>query len=131
MRRGDGRMRLQRRSKKPVRQMPEEFVPELNKEEEPEKQQNTAKQKMKIVNPFQSIKPGQLFRQIVSNPNFGFQLMVILLTLTSGNVQMDRRIDGVTSTVDKIRSITEVVNSSMQSLKVASEAPKHIRRLLE
>jgi hypothetical protein len=124
-------MRLQRRSKKPVRQMPEEIVPELNKEEEPEKQQNTAKQKMKIVNPFQSIKPGQLFRQIVSNPNFGFQLMVILLTLTSGNVQMDRRIDGVTSTVDKIRSITEVVNSSMQSLKVASEAPKHIRRLLE
>ncbi|HEY3423510.1 MAG TPA: hypothetical protein VGL27_01845 [Negativicutes bacterium] len=124
-------MRLQRRSKKPVRQMPEEIVPELNKEEEPEKQQNTAKQKMKIVNPFQSIKPAQLFRQIVSNPNFGFQLMVILLTLTSGNIQMDRRIDGVTSTVDKIRSITEVVNSSMQSLKVASEAPKHIRRLLE
>lgn len=44
---------------------------------------------------------------------------------------MDRRIDSMSSTVDKIRNITDVIENTMQSVKVASEAPKQIRRLFE
>lgn len=72
-----------------------------------------------------------LFRRIVNNPNFVFQMMVILLTLTSDNVRMDRRIDIMASKIDALRSITDVINSTMQSVRAASEAPKHIRKLLQ
>lgn len=75
--------------------------------------------------------PMRVIRKILDNPNFSFQLMVIILTLASENVQMDRRIEGMTSTVDRVRSIAEVINNTMQSVKVAAEAPKTIRRLLE
>lgn len=75
--------------------------------------------------------PMRVIRKILDNPNFSFQLMVIILTLASENVQMDRRIEGMTSTVDRVRNIAEVINNTMQSVKVAAEAPKTIRRLLE
>lgn len=71
------------------------------------------------------------FKNILSNPNLGFQIMVIILTIASENVQMDRRIAGMTTTVEKIRNITEVIGATMTSVKAASEAPKKIRQMLE
>jgi hypothetical protein len=76
-------------------------------------------------------KPLKMIRQFMNNQNFNQQLMVILLSLTSENMQMDRRIDGMTTTIDKVRNITELVNNGMQSMKMVSEVPKSIRRLLE
>lgn len=75
--------------------------------------------------------PAAFLRQIATNPNFNIQLMVIILSLASENISMDRRIDSMSSTVDKIRSITDVITNTMQSVKVASEAPKQIRRLFD
>lgn len=72
-----------------------------------------------------------LIRKIVNNPNFTFQLMVIILTLASDNVRMDRRIDTMTTKIEAIRGITDVITNTMQSVRVASEAPKHIRKLLQ
>lgn len=72
-----------------------------------------------------------LIRKIVSNPNFTFQIMVIILTLASDNVRMDRRIDTMTTKIEAIRGITDVITNTMQSVRVASEAPKHIRKLLQ
>lgn len=87
---------------------------------------------VKLAKPEKSVQsPLRFIRRVLDNPNFSFQLMVIILTLASENVQMDRRIDGMTSTVDRVRSIAEVINSTMNSVKVAAEAPKTIRRLLE
>ena len=77
------------------------------------------------------VKPFKMIRQLMGNPNFNMQLMVILLSLTSDNIQMDRRIDGMTTTVEKVRNITELVNNGVQSMKVVAEVPKGIRRLLE
>ena len=76
-------------------------------------------------------RPADLFRKMMTNPNLNVQLMTIVLTLASGNLPMDRGIDSMSSTVDKIRNITDVINSTMQSVKVAAEAPKQIRRLFE
>lgn len=75
--------------------------------------------------------PAAMLRKIMENPNLNIQLVVILLTLASENFSMDRRIDSMSSTVDKIRNVTDVINSTMQSVKVATEAPKQIRRLFE
>jgi len=76
-------------------------------------------------------KPFKKIRQLLKNPNLNMQIMMILLSLNSDNIAMDRRIDGMTMAIDKVRNITELVNSGMQSMKVASEVPKSIRRLLE
>ncbi|WP_371369582.1 hypothetical protein [Sporomusa rhizae] len=35
----------------------------------------------------------------------------------------------MSTTVDKIRNMTDVINNTMKSVKVASEAPKQIRSL--
>ena len=78
-----------------------------------------------------SVRPFKMIKQLMSNPNFNMQIMVILLSLTSDNLQMDRRIDGMTTTIDKVRNITELVNNGMQSMKMVSEVPKSIRRILE
>lgn len=74
---------------------------------------------------------GNIFNHLLSNPNLGFQVMVIIFTMVSEDVQMDRRIEGMTSTVEKIRNITDVLNNTMNSVKVAAETPKKIRQLLE
>lgn len=78
-----------------------------------------------------SVRPMKMIKQLMSNPNFNMQIMVILLSLTSDNLQMDRRIDGMTTTIDKVRNITELVNNGMQSMKMVTEVPKSIRRILE
>lgn len=75
--------------------------------------------------------PMRLVRRIFSNPNFNYQLMMISLVLLSDNVPMDRHLNGLTTTVDKIRNVTEVMSGTMSSLKVAAEAPRNIRRLFE
>lgn len=75
--------------------------------------------------------PAALFRKVIENPNFNIQLMVIILSLASENFSMDRRIDSMSSTVDKIRNVTDVITSTMQSVKVATDAPNQIRRLFE
>lgn len=77
------------------------------------------------------VKPVRRLREIINNPNFGFQLMTVLLTFTSDNVRMDRRLDNMTSTVDKVRNITDTINNTMRSLKAAAEAPAQIKRLLK
>jgi len=78
------------------------------------------------------VRPLKMIKEIMNNnPNLSMQIMVILLSLTSDNLQMDRRIDGMTSTIDKVRNITELVNNGMQSMKMVSEVPKGIRRILE
>ena len=79
-----------------------------------------------------SVKPFKMIKEIMkNNPNLSVQIMVILLSLSSENLQMDRRIDGMTTTIDKIRNITELVNNGMQSMKMVSDVPKSIRRILE
>ena len=75
--------------------------------------------------------PAALFRKIMRSPNLNTQLLVIILTLASDNFPMERGIDSMSSTVDKIRNITDVINSTMESVKVAANAPKQIRRLME
>jgi hypothetical protein len=76
-------------------------------------------------------KPLRMLRQIVSHPDFGYQCMVVLLSLTQNNVSMDRRIDTMTSSIDTLRNIAGVLTNATQSLKSAAEAPRQIRRLVK
>ena len=87
---------------------------------------------VKVAKPVKPLnKASSFIRNIVSNPNFSYQTMVILMTLASDNIPMDRRIDTMSSTVDKVRSMSEMITNTMQSLKTAAETPKKIRRMLE
>ena len=72
----------------------------------------------------------ELIQKFIQNPNFIVQLLVIVFTLTSENDQMDRKFEGVSSTVDKIKNITDILNRTMHSVKVAAEAPEKIRQIL-
>jgi len=76
-------------------------------------------------------KPFRMLKRIVDHPDFGYQCMVILLSLTQNNVPMERRIDTMTSSIDTIRNITGILNNATQSLKAAAEAPRQIRRLVK
>lgn len=98
---------------------------ELNEETKQPVKTTVTPAPIKFRNPF------GLVKKVVDNPNFNFQLLVIAVTLLTDNVPMDARLNGITSSVEKIRSVTEVVNNTMQSLRVAAEAPKNIRRLME
>ena len=77
------------------------------------------------------VKPMNKIKKLLGNPDFNIQLMTVLLTMTSDNVRMGRRIETVTSSVDKVRSLTELINNTMGSLKMAVEAPRQIKRLLK
>lgn len=59
------------------------------------------------------------------------QLVVVVLTLLSDNMKMDRRIDNMTTSIDKMRSITQVITNTMNSMKTAAQAPKEISRLIK
>lgn len=124
--------------KRSVAQDNKEIEMMMNEENVIEKVTDTKKLKKqaeerenKKVKEARPVKPMNAFGQILNNPNFNLQLMVILLSLTSEDMQMDRRIDGMTTTIDKIRNITELVNNGMQSMKMVSDVPKSIRRILE
>lgn len=89
--------------------------------------------KVKVAKPVDtlaSFKPMKLVRQVLNNPDLSYQVMVIILALTGDQVKMDRRINTMTSSIESIRGITEVLNTSVRSLKTAAEAPRHIRRLI-
>lgn len=124
-------MRLRRIKKRTIEVNPEETL-EATESSFDNDITVKSKEEVKLAKPAkESNTPMRVIRKILDNPNFSFQLMVIILTLASENVQMDRRIEGMTTTVDRVRSIAEVINNTMQSVKVAAEAPKTIRRLLE
>lgn len=76
-------------------------------------------------------KPMGFLRSIIDNPNFGYQIVVILLTLASDNMGMERRISTMTNSLDAVRGITDVLNGTIKSLRAASEAPQLIRRLMQ
>lgn len=86
---------------------------------------------VKLAKPVSKNKPLRMLKRIVSNPDFGYQCMVVLLSLTQNNVSMDRRIDTMTSSIDTLRNITGVLTNATQSLKTAAEAPRQIRRLVK
>lgn len=100
-----------------------------------ENQSNDGEPDVKVQKPKsidgKPIRPVKMIKQLMENPNFTMQLMVILLSLTSDHMQMDRKIDGMTTTIEKVRTITELVNKGMSSMKIVTEVPKNIRRLLE
>lgn len=73
----------------------------------------------------------RFMQKFIENPNLIVQLLIIVFTLTSENDQMDRNFEGVSNTVDKIKNITDILSSTMRSVKVAAEAPEKIRQLLE
>lgn len=84
------------------------------------------------VGPISALKPiKRLVRQVINDPNIGYQFLAVLLTLTADDFKMDRRIDTMTSSLDTLRNITNVVTNTMQSLKSAAEAPRQIRRLVK
>ncbi|MDU4962254.1 MAG: hypothetical protein E6X17_16480 [Sporomusaceae bacterium] len=72
-----------------------------------------------------------LLRKVINNPEFPVQLMMVMLTMSSGNIRMDRRIDSMNTTIDTVRNVTNLLTNTMQSLKSAAEAPKQIRRMLQ
>lgn len=111
-------MRLRRRYK---RLTPEE----LKKAKAPEMEVQTPAKEAVPVKSMRKIR--KLFR----DPNFSVQIMTVLLTMTSDNVRMDRRIETMTTTVDKVRNVSELINNTMRSLKTAVETPSQIKRLLK
>lgn len=108
----------------------EQTVVEKPKKAKKSKYQEEERENIKVKEA-KPVKSTNIFGQIMSNPNLSLQLMVILLSLTSEDMQMDRRIDGMTTTIDKVRNITELVNNGMNSMKMVTEFPKSIRRILE
>ena len=116
-----------------------DFELQLSENEQEVKTQKTKKiqndheaERPQNVKEAKPAKPFQMIKDLMkNNPNLSMQIMVILISLTSDNIKMDRRIDGMTSTIDKVRNITELVNNGMKSMKMVSEVPKSIRRILE
>ncbi len=96
--------------------------------------ENAADGEVKLAKPVKKNRGGKTFRmlrQIVGHPDFGYQCMVILMSLTQNNVPMERRIDTMTSSIDTIRNIAGILTNATQSLKTAAEAPRQIRRLVK
>ncbi|MBU2701564.1 hypothetical protein Ga0466249_002680 [Sporomusaceae bacterium BoRhaA] len=76
------------------------------------------------------INPKRFIRQIVNNPDFTYQALMVLMTLTSGeNMRMDQRLETVSTSVEKVKTATEVIGSTMKSLRAAAEAPRHMRKI--
>jgi hypothetical protein len=108
-------------SAEPVEDSLPEFVTHANATQQ---QQVEAKGKNKGINPMRFV------RQMVKNPDFSYQALMIFMTLTSGdNMRMDQRIETVSTSVEKMKSATEVIGTTMKSLRAAAEAPRHIRKL--
>jgi hypothetical protein len=86
---------------------------------------------VKVAEPVGKAVNPSLLRKIISNPEFPVQLMMVMLTMSSGHIPMDRKIDTMSSTVETVRNITNLLTNTMQSLKSAAEAPQQIRRMLQ
>lgn len=78
-----------------------------------------------------TFKPLRMLKRIVGHPDFGYQCMVILLSLTQESFKMDRRIDTMSSTIETLRNIAGVMTSATKSLKTAAEAPRQIRSMVK
>lgn len=89
--------------------------------------------KVKIAQPLPGalFKPLRTLKRFVQNPDFGYQFLVVLLTLTGDNFKMDRRIDNMSSSIETLRNITGVINNAMGSLKTAADAHRQVRRLID
>lgn len=97
-----------------------------NKRDESNALEGVKKSEVKEAVP---VKPARGITRLLSDPNFNIQIMTVLLTMTSDNARMDRGLETMTTTVDKVRNITELINNSMRSLKTAAEAPRQIKQL--
>ena len=72
------------------------------------------------------------WRRIADNPNFGYQMAVILLSLgSSENVSLDRRIDAMTTQVTQLKGMAEAVTNAMQALHTVAELPRNIKRIIQ
>lgn len=87
-------------------------------------------QKKQNVNKLKKPK-NNILRQILENEDLSYKLLIIAITLLNGPVKLDRKMDTMTATVNRLRGMTEVLNTTMNALKTASEAPRQIRQLLE
>ena len=88
------------------------------------------RENVKVAEPVTATASG-LLRKIISSPDFPVQIMMVMLTMSAGHVQMDRKIDTMSTTVETVRNITSLLTNTMQSLKVAADAPQQIRRMLQ
>lgn len=77
------------------------------------------------------VRPLKKFQKIFRDPDFGIRMMTMFLTMRPDNVRMERRINTMNSSMEKVRNLTELINTTMQSLKIAAEAPRQIKRLLK
>lgn len=97
---------------------------------EPKRKQHGNKKKRRGLRRKNSI--FRMLRQVMKeNPNLNTQLITIMITLASGKVPVDRGIDDLVVMMEKIRNVTEIVDKTMQSVKIAAEAPGQIRQLFE
>lgn len=128
-------MRIRRHRRKKVR---ETIAVEAEPVEEPnlpgfvsasvsaEQQECLGKEKRKSSDPL------RLLRQVVKNPEFSYQAFIILMTLANDNpMRVDQKIASAATTIEKVKSATEVIGTTMRSLHAAAEAPRHIRKLFE
>lgn len=86
---------------------------------------------VKLAEPVERDSMPGFLRQIISNPEFPIQLMMVMLTMSAGHVRMDRKLDNMSTSVETIRNITNLLTNTMQSLKTAADAPQQIRRMLQ
>lgn len=70
-------------------------------------------------------------RGLLANPDFPIQLAIVILTVSSNHIRMDRRIDSMNTTVETVRGITNLLTNSMELLKNAADTPQQIRRMLK
>jgi hypothetical protein len=91
---------------------------------------STAEQSIEAKTVNKGMNPKRFIKQIVNNPDFTYQALMVLMTLTSGdNMRMDQRLETVGTSVEKVKNATEVIGSTMKSLRAAAEAPRHMRKI--
>lgn len=129
-------MRIRRQSK----EREEKSVPEkaagiksepVKDDEENGKGAPGREETVKVATPVNAFRPMDMVKRVISNPNFNMQVLLILMTLSSEDMRMDRKLDNMSVTMEKLRNINEVITSSMQSLKMITEVPKNVRKILE
>jgi hypothetical protein len=91
---------------------------------------STTQQSIETKTINKGLNPKRFIRQIVNNPDFTYQALMVLMTVTSGdNMRMDQRLETVSTSVEKVKNATEVIGSTMKSLRAAAEAPRHMRKI--
>ncbi len=103
----------------------------LNKNSNNVNVKNTGSKEKQELKSLYKFRPMQIIKNMISTPDLGIQIVLILLTLTSENMRMDKRIDNMSVSIDKIRNVNEVINNSIQSLKVITELPKNVRHIMK